>query len=113
MQIRLLPCYGARIAADIRLKRLLKVALDCGHGVTGSLAPALFEDLGCEVTTLFGEMDDTALAHRPDPSDPQNLKDLIYCLRYSDCEVGLAFDATATGWAWWPSRVRLCGPTGC
>jgi phosphomannomutase/phosphoglucomutase len=30
--------------------------------------------------------------HHPDPAHPENLQDLIRCLRETDCEIGLAFD---------------------
>ncbi len=91
-QLAVLPCYQARLSSDIRLRRPLKVALDCGHGVTSLYAPDLLRELGCEVTALFADGDPGPADHPANPGDPRNLQDLIYCLRYSDCEVGLAFD---------------------
>ncbi|WP_080381648.1 phosphomannomutase/phosphoglucomutase [Bordetella pertussis] len=91
-QLAVLPCYQARLLSDIRLRRPLKVALDCGHGVTSLYAPDLLRELGCEVTALFADGDPGPADHPANPGDPRNLQDLIYCLRYSDCEVGLAFD---------------------
>ena len=88
-------CYSARMQCDIRLARGLKVAIDCGNGVAGAVAPSLFRELGCEVTELFCEVDSSFPNHPPDPTDLRNLQDLVYCLRYSDCELGLAFDADA------------------
>ncbi len=84
--------YLERIVGDIRLARPMKLAVDCGNGVTGDLAPALFRRLGCEVTGLFCEIDGRFPNHHPDPSQPKNLEDLIETLRTTDAELGLAFD---------------------
>ena len=84
--------YLARIAGDVKLARPMKIALDCGNGVTGKLAPELFRRLGCEVTGLFCEIDGRFPNHHPDPSQPKNLADLIAALKNSDAELGLAFD---------------------
>jgi phosphomannomutase / phosphoglucomutase len=84
--------YLARITGDIKLARPLKIAIDCGNGVAGATAPALYRGLGCTVTELFCEVDGNFPNHHPDPSVPENLKDLIAALRSSDAEIGLAFD---------------------
>ena len=84
--------YLARIVGDVKLARPMKIALDCGNGVTGKLAPELFRRLGCEVTGLFCEIDGRFPNHHPDPSQPKNLADLIAALKNSDAELGLAFD---------------------
>ena len=52
-QMQIQPCYAARLVGDIRLARPMKIAIDCGSGVAGAVAPALFRALGCEVTELF------------------------------------------------------------
>ncbi len=88
--------YLTRIINDIRLKRPVdrpfKVAIDCGNGVAGAFAQRLFEGLGCIVTPLFCEVDGTFPNHHPDPAHPENLQDLIDCLRTTDAELGIAFD---------------------
>ncbi len=84
--------YLERIVGDVKLARPMKLAIDCGNGVTGELAPALFRKLGCEVTGLFCEIDGKFPNHHPDPSQPKNLADLIETLRTTDAELGLAFD---------------------
>ena len=84
--------YLARIIGDVKLARPMKIAIDCGNGVTGALAPELFKRLGCEVTGLFCQIDGTFPNHHPDPSQPKNLADLIDALKTSDAELGLAFD---------------------
>lgn len=87
-----MDAYLARIAGDVKLARPLRIAIDCGNGVAGAVAPRLFRALGCEVTELFCEVDGTFPNHHPDPARPENLQDLIACLRRTDAELGLAFD---------------------
>jgi phosphomannomutase/phosphoglucomutase len=84
--------YLDRIVSDVKLARPMKIAIDCGNGVAGGLAPALFRRLGCDVIELFSEVDGHFPNHHPDPSRPENLADLIRVLRETDAEIGLAFD---------------------
>ncbi|MDR3213829.1 MAG: phosphomannomutase/phosphoglucomutase [Azoarcus sp.] len=84
--------YLARIVGDVKLARPMKIVIDCGNGVAGAVAPTLFRRLGCEVTELFCEVDGHFPNHHPDPSKPENLKDVIRALATGDAELGLAFD---------------------
>jgi len=84
--------YLDRITGDVKLARPMKIAIDCGNGVAGALAPQLYRALGCEVVELFCDVDGTFPNHHPDPAHAENLQDLIRCLRETDAEIGLAFD---------------------
>ena len=84
--------YRERIVSGIKLSRPLKIVIDSGNGIAGASAPAIFRALGCEVTELFSEVDGNFPNHHPDPSKPENLKDLINALQSGDAELGLAFD---------------------
>jgi phosphomannomutase len=86
------PAYCKRIVSDIQLARPMKLVIDSGNGIAGASAPALFRALGCEVMEMFSEVDGQFPNHHPDPSKPENLRDLIAALRSSDAELGLAFD---------------------
>ncbi len=88
----LLPEYTARIVSDIRLARPLKIVVDSGNGIPGASAPGILRDIGCEVIELFSEVDGTFPNHHPDPSKPENLKDLIAAVKEHDADLGLAFD---------------------
>ena len=44
------------------------------------------------MTELFSEVDGNFPNHHPDPSKPENLRDLIAVLQAGDAELGLAFD---------------------
>jgi len=84
--------YRDRIAGDIKLARPMKIVVDSGNGVAGASAPAIYRALGCEVIELYSEVDGNFPNHHPDPSKPENLKDLIAALRTTGAELGLAFD---------------------
>ncbi|MET3513088.1 phosphomannomutase [Pseudacidovorax sp. 1753] len=91
-QVDVLPAYVERITGDIRLQRPLKIVVDSGNGIAGASAPAIYRAIGCEVIELFSEVDGNFPNHHPDPSKPDNLKDLIKALQTTDAELGLAFD---------------------
>jgi phosphomannomutase/phosphoglucomutase len=111
----IVPEYMERIVGDVKLTRPMKVAIDCGNGVAGAIAPQLFRAMGCEVVELFCEVDGNFPNHHPDPADPHNLEDLIHCLKTTDCEIGLAFDGdgdrlgvvTKSGQIIWPDRQLI------
>ncbi len=90
--VDVLPAYTARIVGDIQLARPMKIVVDSGNGIAGASAPGILRALGCEVTELFSEVDGNFPNHHPDPSKPENLRDLIAALKTSDAEIGLAFD---------------------
>ncbi|HEY3075260.1 MAG TPA: phosphomannomutase/phosphoglucomutase, partial [Burkholderiales bacterium] len=87
-----LDAYVERIAGDVKLARPMKIAIDCGNGVAGMLAPRLYGRLNCEVTELYCEVDGRFPNHHPDPAQPKNLAELIETVKNGDAELGLAFD---------------------
>ncbi len=74
------------------LSKKLKIVVDAGNGIAGEIAPQLFEKLGCDVTTMYCDVDGTFPNHHPDPSKLENLKNLIEKVKESGADVGLAFD---------------------
>jgi len=91
-QVDVLPAYRERIAGDVKLARPMKIVIDSGNGIAGASAPGIFRALGCEVSELFSEVDGQFPNHHPDPSKPENLRDLIAALQSGEAEIGLAFD---------------------
>ena len=87
-----LDAYVKRIASDVKLARKMRIAVDCGNGVAGMLAPQLYRALGCEVEELYCEVDGRFPNHHPDPSVPKNLQELISRVKNSSSEIGIAFD---------------------
>ena len=90
--VNLLAPYRDRIVQDAKLARPMKIVVDSGNGIAGASAPGIFRALGCEVIELFSEVDGNFPNHHPDPSKPENLKDLIAAIREHGAELGLAFD---------------------
>lgn len=90
--VQVQQAYQDRIVSDIRLARPMRIVVDSGNGVAGASAPHILRAIGCEVTELFSEVDGHFPNHHPDPSKPENLRDLIQALQTSDAELGLAFD---------------------
>jgi len=84
--------YLQTIIGDIKLGRKMKIVIDSGNGVAGATAPQVFRGIGCEVIDLFSEVDGNFPNHHPDPSQIENLQDLIAAVKEHDAELGLAFD---------------------
>jgi len=107
--------YINRIVGDIKLSRPMKVIVDCGNGVPGSVAPKLMEKLGCQVTPMFCEVDGNFPNHHPDPSQLENLEDIKAELAKGKADIGLAFDGdgdrlgviTPQGEVIWPDRQLM------
>ncbi len=91
-RVDVLADYTARIVGDIKLARPMKIVVDSGNGIAGASAPGILRAIGCEVTELFSEVDGNFPNHHPDPSKPDNLRDVMAALKAGDAELGLAFD---------------------
>jgi phosphomannomutase/phosphoglucomutase len=94
-QENVVPRYIERIAQDIQLEKPLKVVIDCGNGIGGVCAAEVLRAIGAEVLPLFDEVDGTFPNHHPDPSEPENLVDLIESVRLIDADLGFALDGDA------------------
>ncbi|HEY3700162.1 MAG TPA: phosphomannomutase/phosphoglucomutase, partial [Spongiibacteraceae bacterium] len=84
--------YIDYIINDVAIAQPLKIVIDAGNGVTGTIAPRLFEQLGCEVIPLYCNIDPTFPHHDPDPSVAANLRDLVQLVRETGADLGIAFD---------------------
>ena len=115
IDIDIVQDYEDVILKRIQLKRRLKIVVDCGNGVAGKIAPNLYRKLGCEVVELFCEIDGQFPNHHPDPTIPENLIDLIYMVKKTMADIGLAFDGDADrlgvvtnrGEIIWPDRQMM------
>jgi len=107
--------YIERIVSDIAVASPLKVVVDAGNGVAGELAPLLLTELGCEVVPLHCELDSRFPNHHPDPSQPENLQDLIAKVKETEADIGIALDGDGdrigvisnTGEIIWPDRLLM------
>jgi phosphomannomutase/phosphoglucomutase len=91
----ILPAYRDFLLQNIQLKRKMKVAVDSGNGSAGVVAPQILQDLGCEVTALYSEVDGRFPHHHPDPTIPENMRDLIRTVKETGAEVGIGYDGDA------------------
>ena len=107
--------YIEKIVSDVKPSRQLKIVIDCGNGVAGATAPQVFKQIGCDVTELFTEVDGNFPNHHPDPSQIENLQDLISKVMELNADIGLAFDGdgdrlgivTPKGEVIWPDRQMI------
>ena len=89
----LLTAYReAIVSRNAPLARRLKVVADCGNGVTSLVAVETLAALGADVIPLFAESDGTFPHHHPDPTVPENLRDLQAAVAREGAELGIAFD---------------------
>lgn len=84
--------YIDRIVSDVHITRPIKVVIDCGNAVAGTVAPKLLQELGCDVIELYCDVDGTFPNHHPNPGQLENLQDLIAAVQQHEAELGIAFD---------------------
>lgn len=84
--------YVQKITSTVKLKRKMSIIIDCGNGVAGKVAPLLYRRMGAKVLGLFCDVDGNFPNHHPDPSQPDNLQDLVQALKSPGAELGFAFD---------------------
>lgn len=84
--------YLDEVVSDIAIAVPLKVVVDAGNGATGHIAPALLEELGCEVLPLHCEVDGRFPNHSPDTSNEDNLQELVREVLSSKADFGVAYD---------------------
>ncbi len=111
----IIPAYIDRIFSDIALAGDITIVVDAANAVAGKVAPALFEELGCNVIPLHCELDGTFPNHEPDPSKVENLQELIAKVKETNADLGVAFDGdgdrliivTPKGDIIWPDRLLM------
>jgi len=74
--------------ADLNLQGM-KIVLDCANGATYSTAPAVFDSLGADVTTIHCNPNGTNIN---DKCGSQHTHDLALKVRETHADAGLAFD---------------------
>lgn len=89
---QIIPAYQEHLKKIARPLKRKKIVLDAGNGTAGSVAPKLFEALGADVIPLYCELDGRFPNHHPDPTVPENLKDLIARVLSEKADFGVAFD---------------------
>lgn len=89
----ILDRYIDQIAEKVKLgNRKLKVVVDAGNGTASIVAEKLLKKLGTEVVPLYCDLDPRFPNHHPDPSVPENLKDLSQKVIEEKADIGIGYD---------------------
>ena len=91
----ILQDYLEMLKSKIKLDRNLKIVMDCGNAAGCLGGPQIYKDLGIELTELYCDVDPTFPNHHPDPTEDENLEDIIKVIKEGDYDFGIAFDGDA------------------
>jgi phosphomannomutase len=101
---RLLSGTGSMRGIDVRdayITRLrevtdasrMQLVWDTGHGAAGEVVEALAQALpGAQHHLLYTRIDGRFPAHHPDPSQPENLRDVQEAIQLRSADIGIALD---------------------
>jgi len=85
--------YYRYILRTIKLKKQLKIVLDCGNGTGSVLAPQIFHDIGCSQMLYHTISDGSFPNHDPYPQKIEGYKDhFIKELKTGKYDLGVALD---------------------
>jgi phosphomannomutase/phosphoglucomutase len=88
--------YHTALFERIRMgKRKITAVIDGGNGVGGPIALEAYSRLGCKILPLFCTPDGAFPNHHPDPTIPENLKDIKKEVTRNSADLGIAFDGDA------------------
>ncbi|MTJ82177.1 MAG: phosphomannomutase/phosphoglucomutase [Telmatospirillum sp.] len=107
--------YIRRLLADFEGGHPLSVVWDAGNGAAGEVMTALAGQLPGRHILLNAEIDGTFPAHHPDPTEPENLEQLIAAVAAEKADLGIAFDGDgdrigvvdAKGHIWWGDQMMM------
>ncbi len=85
-----LMCYATHLGF-----RKIKVVVDCGNGTASIIIKDILDRLKINYFPLYCESNPDFPNHHPDPSVPENLKDLSNKVKELGCHLGIAFDGDA------------------
>lgn len=91
-KINLWSKYKEEIKKNIKLQKKLKVVVDCGNGGASAFAPELLKELGCEVISIYCELDGNFPNHDPYPQKIEYYTELIKIIKEQKADLGLSFD---------------------
>jgi len=87
-----LPAYLDDVCGRFGFPAGLRVAVDCGNGVTGPVVLAALQRLGVEALALYCEPDGDFPNHLPDPEVPAYMEDLGRLVVSEHAVCGFGFD---------------------
>jgi len=89
---KIIEDYKKFVVSKIKIKRKLKVVIDCGNGTAGPIAPGIFAAAGCEVVEQFCDLDSSFPNHEPNPSLVESQKALAQAVRREKADIGIGID---------------------
>jgi phosphomannomutase/phosphoglucomutase len=87
-----LEAYSRNMLSSSIIKKRLKIVIDAGNATAGQIVPDIFRKAGFEVVELYCDLDPTFPNHEPNPSAPENKKDLVKAVLANKADIGFAFD---------------------
>jgi phosphomannomutase/phosphoglucomutase len=87
--------YEDYLVNNVKIRPGLKIVVDAGNGVGGLFALPIFKRFGCDITSIYCDPDGRFPNHFPDPTIPENLKDLIALVKEKKADIGIAYDGDA------------------
>ncbi|GAU08036.1 phosphomannomutase/phosphoglucomutase [Desulfoplanes formicivorans] len=86
------PAYLDELASQTTLNRPIKVVVDGGNGSAGLVCAQLLERIGATVIPLYCEPDGSFPNHHPDPTVPENVRDLRKAVLEHGAALGIGLD---------------------
>jgi len=87
--------YEDYLFENVKIKPDLKIVLDGGNGMGGIPALMILKRFGCNVIDLYCNPDGKFPNHFPDPTVPENIRDLTRRVVDEKADIGIAFDGDA------------------
>lgn len=87
--------YQNYLFQNVSIGKGLKVIIDGGNGVGGYFALPILRRYGCHVTDLYCDPDGHFPNHFPDPTVPENLRELIRLVSSEKADAGMSYDGDA------------------
>ena len=87
--------YWDHLFANVKVMPGHRIVIDGGNGVGGFFALPLLKRYGCRVTDIYCDPDGRFPNHFPDPTVPENLRELTRLVLEEKAEAGIAYDGDA------------------
>ena len=107
--------YIQFIKSKISFSSSIKIIIDCGNGVTSTIIRSLCSELKINAVIINEDIDGNFPNHPPDPSNPENLKQLYDAINKNSADLGVAFDGDGdriilmkkNGEIVWPDQLMM------
>ena len=107
--------YIQFIKSKISFNSSIKIIIDCGNGVTSTIIRSLCSELKINAVIINEDIDGNFPNHPPDPSNPENLKQLYGAINKNSADLGVAFDGDGdriilmkkNGEIVWPDQLMM------